>query len=406
MLKKVDARLDRLNRAWKEGDGMKVKRRWLLLLVLMMTLVFSTTTMAASPRQIYKQTGPGVVFILASEGGSNGSVGTGSIIRDDGLIITNAHVFTRSDSKKLKPDIAVYLKPRRVSGNHKKDLSRGYRAKLLAFDLPLDLALLKMTDLDVPLKTVAFADSAQVVIGDKVYAIGHPEQGGLWSLTTGVVSAYRQDYGGVPGKNLFQTDASINRGNSGGPLLDESGNMIGINSLIARKAPDGLTITDVNYSIQSQVALDWLSAQGYYFASYQAQPQTYAQITPKPQAAPGPNVEPAQPNPAPVAPEKNTPADPAKPLRTIQTPTQQVKPRYPDPQSAQTQKPDPQQQRPEQTPQISKPQPKAPTPKNGRILTRKKPYRMKKLLRDMQAMEDMMDEMRGKINRYKQNTYK
>ncbi len=96
---------------------------------------------------------------------------------------------------------------------------------------------------------IEFADSERVVVGDQVYVIGHPEQGGLWSLTSGVISAYRQDHGSVPGKNLFQTDASINRGNSGGPLLDDNGNMVGINALIARKAPDGLTITDVNYSI-------------------------------------------------------------------------------------------------------------------------------------------------------------
>lgn len=386
---------------------MKRKRVSLLISALMMSFIISTAAMAASPRQIYKEVGPGVVFILASMGGSNGSVGTGSIIRDDGLVITNAHVFTRPDSKRLKSDIAVYLKPKRVSGNHKKDLSQGYRGKLLAIDLPLDLALIQLTDLDVPLKTVSFADSTQVVIGDKVFAIGHPEQGGLWSLTTGVVSAYRQDYGGVPGKNLFQTDASINRGNSGGPLLDENGHMIGINSLIARKAPDGLTITDVNYSIQSQVALDWLNGRGYQFAFYNEQPPVYAQVTPPPplQAEPAPRVEQTQPNLAPVAPETNTPAKPAQPLKNMETPAPQVKPQDPEPPSVQPQKQDPQQQTPKPPQTVTpspQPQPQAPAPQKGRILTRKKPYRVSKLLRDMQEMEDMMDDMRGKINRYKQ----
>lgn len=364
----------------------------------MAILVYSTTALAASPRQIYKKVGPGVVCILASEGAKNGSVGTGSIIREDGLIITNAHVFTRPDSKRLKPDIAVYLKPRRVSGNHKKDLSRRYKGKLLAFNLPLDLALVRIANLDVPLQTVSFADSAQVVIGDKVYAIGHPEQGGLWSLTTGVVSAYRQDYGGVPGKNLFQTDASINRGNSGGPLLDENGRMIGINSLIARKAPDGLTITDVNYSIKAQVALDWLSSQGYYFAFYNEKPPTYAQVSPATPVREDPApVKQVQPAPAPAAPKVNTPAQPALPLENTHKPIQRTK-------FQQTQEPAGQQngKHPEKLEPKQEPPPQAPAPKKGRILTRKKPYRMSKLLREMQAMEDMMDDMRGKIKRYKQ----
>jgi len=92
---------------------------------------------------------------------------------------------------------------------------------------------------------IEFADSERVVVGDQVYAIGHPEQGGLWSLTSGVISAYRQDHGGVPGKNLFQTDASINRGNSGGPLLDDNGNMVGINALIAPSARFRICLTIV-----------------------------------------------------------------------------------------------------------------------------------------------------------------
>ncbi len=212
----------------------------------------ATQSFAYTPKEIYQKAGPGVVFIFASEGSASGSGGTGSIIREDGLIITNAHLFIRKGSSKLLSNISVFLKPKRLSGNVKKDLTKGYKGQIIAYDIPLDLALVKMVGVDVPLQVVDFADSQDVFIGEQVYAIGHPEQGGLWSLTTGVVSAYWEDYGGVSGKHLFQTDASINRGNSGGPLLDENGAMIGINSMIARKASDGLTITDVNFSIKSK----------------------------------------------------------------------------------------------------------------------------------------------------------
>ena len=246
-----------------------------LLLVIMIGLWFFLDTyyaFALNPKEIYQKASPGVVFIFASEGGKNGNGGTGSIIRQDGLVITNAHILTRKDSSKLMSSILVFLKPERVTGNHRADLVRRYKGEVLAYDVKLDLALVKILNPDVPLNRVDFADSDVVVVGDQAYAIGHPEQGGLWSLTTGVISAQRSNHGGVPGKNLFQTEASINRGNSGGPLLDEQAAMIGINSMIARKAADGLAITDVNFSIKSNVALKWLKKMGYRFASVKAAP--------------------------------------------------------------------------------------------------------------------------------------
>src|SRR5439155_16151077 len=101
--------------------------------------------------------------------------------------------------------------------------------------------------------SLALGDDSGVEPGDPVVAIGHPEQGGLWTLTQGVVSTVIADLGGVAGKNAFQTDASINRGNSGGPLIDRSGNIIGVNTSMARKAADGLTITSVNFSVRASV---------------------------------------------------------------------------------------------------------------------------------------------------------
>jgi serine protease Do len=370
---------------------------------------------AATPKEIYRQAGPAVVFILAADSSKTGSVGTGSIIREDGLVITNAHVFVRSGSSRLKKEVSVYLKPKRVTGNHKTDLSNRYRGKILAYDIPLDLALLQIEGIDRPLSRIEFADSADVVVGDQVYAIGHPEQGGLWSLTTGVISAFRQNYGGVPGKNLFQTDASINRGNSGGPLLDTRGNMVGINSLIARKAADGLTITDVNYSIMSSVALNWLAGLGYRFeilrtaatapvtqetGSTADQPPVKTEPTPPKEAAPAPpesTVEPAAPKP----PEAAESAPSAEGSMEKETPA-------PQPPSPTSEKP----AAPESSPKTA---PQAPTihrsppagakpdeaPGRGNILTQKKPYEMSKLLQEMQEMEDMMQDMKGKIQRYK-----
>ncbi len=362
----------------------------LITVIVIMFCLAGYPALAASPKNIYKKAGPGVVFILASEGSQMGSVGTGSIIRNDGLVITNAHVFTKPNSSRLKSDIAIYLKPRRVSGNHRKDLTQRYKGEILAYDIPLDLALLRINGFDTTLTTVDFADSDEVVIGDKVYAIGHPEQGGLWSLTTGVISAYRSDFGGVSGKNLFQTDASINRGNSGGPLLDEQGHMVGINSLIARRAADGLTITDVNFSIMSNVAINWLAGLGYTIpVNRETVPKSGAEAGPAPKQTEEKTV-------TPKTKEKVTPivAEPVKEkdkpkkegvTTSEKTPEKSTKPKvYTPPKKSKKEKPG----------KIKSP--------GGKILTRKKPYKMSKLLRDIQAMEDMMDEMRGKIKRHRE----
>jgi len=157
--------------------------------------------LAATPGEIYRETGPAVVLIKASVGTNTAHIGTGSIVRSDGLVITNAHIFTIEGSPQLKTNIAVFLKPRRVTGNRRKDLKLRHRARLLAYDVALDLALLQIEQFDRSLARIEFADSERVAVGDQVYAIGHPEQGGLWSLTTGVISAFRQNQGGVSGKN-------------------------------------------------------------------------------------------------------------------------------------------------------------------------------------------------------------
>ena len=381
----------------------KFKLSYLLLptVIAALFLIVSAQVFAFTPREIYQKTGPGVVLILASEGSRMGSVGTGSIIREDGLIITNAHVFIRQGSSKLKSDITIYLKPDRVTGNHKKDLTQKYKGRMVSYNIPLDLALVKIVNINKPLTRVDFAEAENVGIGDQVYAIGHPEQGGLWSLTTGVISAFRVNYGGVPGKDLFQTDASINRGNSGGPLLDEEGVMVGINSLIARKASDGLMITDVNFSIKSSVAIKWLNSLGYHFT---AKRQTVA-VAPEPvkekavqpkETTPAPIVEPVEEKPREEAMVKPEPVK-EKPVQPEHKTVQPAKPRekmvQPQPKAVQPAKPP------------AKMKDKPDKLGTGKILTKKKPYKLTGLLRDMQEMEDMMDDMKGRIRKFKKEKY-
>ncbi|MDJ0820094.1 MAG: trypsin-like peptidase domain-containing protein [Desulfobacterales bacterium] len=363
---------------------------------------------AATPPQIYQKAGPAVVFIMAKGNPSMNHIGTGSIISGDGLVLTNAHIFSDPESSRVETNIKVYLKPHRITGNNRKDLTHRYRGRLLAHDIALDLALIQIEQLDRSLPWIAFADSERVVVGDPVFAIGHPEQGGLWSLTSGVISAFRQDHDGIRGKNLFQTDASINRGNSGGPLLDINGDMVGINSLIARKAPDGLTITDVNYSIMSNVARSWLMEMGYHFPVSRTESsgsnKKSANISGGiKDSTPDYRVKPEHP----VQPSKPLEEDRPPPSTRTKSPTARDRSRentHPIPGDVPGNKSDQPGYRPD--PPITKGSPEKTGPRGmaeDRILSPKRPYEIGQLLRDMQEMEDLMEDMRGKVMQHKTN---
>jgi serine protease Do len=226
---------------------------WGALFVL--SLIWSTVASGKelSPREIYEQASPAVVMGYA-DGGRKGSGGTGSIIQSDGLVLTNAHVAIEEQTGKPFARLSVFLKPPRVTGESKSDLSRMVRAKVVAYSQPLDLALLKLDGAAEALSVVDVSESGRARIGDRVVAIGHPEQGGLWTLTTGMISAEVDNFNGVKGKQVFQTETGLNHGNSGGPLLDGEGRMIGVNRAIARVASDGLPITYISFSLKSNVA--------------------------------------------------------------------------------------------------------------------------------------------------------
>ena len=141
------------------------------------------------------------------------AVGTGFIIDPSRLVVTNFHVAGKADS------ITVTLSD-----------GRKLPAKLLGGDEKTDLAVLKVES-DKPLPFVDFADASKVRVGQPVMAVGNPfGLGG--TVTTGIVSARGRDIQSGPFDDYIQTDAAINRGNSGGPLFDMDGKVIGINTAI------------------------------------------------------------------------------------------------------------------------------------------------------------------------------
>lgn len=327
---------------------------------------------AMSAREIYQRSGASVVLILGSDDGKSGSGGTGSIISADGKIVTNGHVILNAQGQPYKT-IYVFLKPNKVTGDNAADLQQRYTVKVAGFSpaSQLDLALLQIENPPANLPIMKFGDPDNVNIGDPVTAIGHPEQGGLWTLTTGTVSTVIQNFDRIKGKHVFQTEASFNRGNSGGPLIDENGNMIGINTMIARKAADGLAITAVNFSLKSSVAVNWLK-------DVQRVSLAYAEV-PAAGAAQGEKFasaeQPKQPKPATPAQAEDTP------VKDTPVKGQTLEPSVPA-----------------NSANVNKNQKVEEPPKNAKIVTERKPFNMDRLLADqMKEMDDMMGEMHQKV---------
>src|SRR4026209_569418 len=117
---------------------------WGAFVTLFMVWSTAASGKELSPREIYEQASPAVVMVMGyADGGRKGSGGTGSIIQSDGLVLTNAHVVIEERTGKPYPRLTIYLKPDRVTGDQKIDLSRGDKARVVAFSQTLDLALLK-----------------------------------------------------------------------------------------------------------------------------------------------------------------------------------------------------------------------------------------------------------------------
>jgi len=147
-----------------------------------------------------------------------GSLGSGFIISPDGYIVTNNHVISPARDNATVESITVTLSDRKE-----------YQATLVGRDATSDLALLKINATNLPF--VRFGDSTRTRVGDWVIAIGNPfGLGG--TVTAGIVSALHRNIGAGVYDRYIQTDASINMGNSGGPMFDLNGNVIGINTAL------------------------------------------------------------------------------------------------------------------------------------------------------------------------------
>jgi len=201
----------------------------------------SSTTKPLTPNDIYERDAPGVVFVKAlvveqvedpfdlfPQKVQSSSTGSGFLIRSNGLILTNYHVIQGADRNSG------------VTVQFEDDISRP--ATVIAENQNNDLALLKVNMAGLPqINPLPLGESSSVRVGDPTLAIGNPF--GLdRTLTSGIVSALQRQIQAPDGfsiDNVIQTDTPIYPGNSGGPLLDAAGRVIGINSQIETTGDGG-----------------------------------------------------------------------------------------------------------------------------------------------------------------------
>ena len=204
-------------------DIMKIFQTYTLNYILIILLAFAASWYFISNEKnklvsASKKSIESVVTISSSNNLLNkrekNGIGSGVIFSEDGYIVTNLHI---------------------LSGNQvnvRLNNGKNYQATIIGIDKNTDIAVLKITSND-KLNPIDIADSENLRIGDRVLAIGNPYGIGI-SVSNGIISATGRDYGN-PYLQLIQTDAAINPGNSGGALINENGNLIGINSKIFSK---------------------------------------------------------------------------------------------------------------------------------------------------------------------------
>ena len=182
-------------------------------------------------QEVYRKVNPSVVQVMVQVG-SQASLGTGVIFTEDGYILTNYHVVEGGS------DCYIAL-----------DTGAGYPASYVAGDPVSDLAVLKVDGRGLP--AAEFGESDLLTVGDTVYAIGNPLGYELWgTMTDGIVSAVDREVL-VDGRTmtLIQTNAALNSGNSGGPLINEYGQVVGLN--VIKMSSSYFSIEGLGFAIPS-----------------------------------------------------------------------------------------------------------------------------------------------------------
>jgi S1-C subfamily serine protease len=200
------------------------------------------------PGAIFRQESPGVVTIVstglrASNGRAESGLGSGFVVSGAGEIVTNAHVVTSGEGRDIRKASEVFV--RFADGNQ-------VPAQVVGFDPFADIALLKIDPAGLTLRPLRLGATRDVRVGAPVAAIGSPF-GEEQSLSVGVVSGLGRSIQSLTGfdtTGAIQTDAPINHGNSGGPLIDGEGGVVGVNAQIETTTGEG---SGVGFAVPADV---------------------------------------------------------------------------------------------------------------------------------------------------------
>ena len=209
------------------------------------------------PARIYERDAPGVVTVLSvlpgesgADGPSDSGLGSGFVVSGEGEVATNAHVVTEGEGRAIRKAKEVYVA---------FDDGNQVPAKIVGFDANADVALLKIDPAGLTLRPLRLGTARDLRVGSPVAAIGSPF-GEPQSLSVGVVSATDRSIQSLTGFEIagaIQTDAAINRGNSGGPLVNAKGDVLGINSQIQTTSGGG---EGVGYAVPADTVRRTLAA--------------------------------------------------------------------------------------------------------------------------------------------------
>lgn len=173
---------------------------------------------ALSGRDVHQRVLPSIVYLEATGSGSLGAFsGTGVVVTASGYVLTNYHIVEETDY------VEVMLLTDRTRGR--------YPAKVIGFDEAFDVAVLKFDGEGLELTPARLGDSDALAVGDPVYAVGNPLGYLTGTMTEGIVSALeREDEVDSSGMGMIQTSAALNPGNSGGALVNQQGQVVGVTS--------------------------------------------------------------------------------------------------------------------------------------------------------------------------------
>ena len=230
-------------------------QRYSILLALVCSGTLEFSARASRSKEIWARVSPSVVVISAGRPGGGASIGSGSLITRTGLVLTNHHVIAEPGGT---ASLRVFLKPPHLTGATVKDLRPALSAQVLHGRADLDLAILELSSTQGLPEPLVFARNPAGP-GELALAIGHPVDGGLWSITKGIVSSRVADFEKVPGKHVYQMQTPLNPGNSGGPVVNGDGHMLGVASAAIKVGRDGLPTDSLHFAITADTVRTFLA---------------------------------------------------------------------------------------------------------------------------------------------------